>query len=112
MQAGKLRHRVRLERLTPNSPQQYGTGEPDSSWVLVDTVWADIRPLGGRELFLAQQSLSRVDSEIEIRYRADAVATNMRAVHGSTIYNIEAVINPQERNVRLILRCSSGLNQG
>lgn len=111
MQAGKLRHQVVLQQLVAGSPQQKASGEPDVSWAAAATVYAAVRPLGGRELFLAQQAASRVDAEIEIRYRAGVVA-GMRAVHGTTIYNIEAVINPEGRKVRLILRCSTGLNQG
>lgn len=111
MQAGKLRHRVTIQQLVAGSPQQHGTGEPDVAWTDVATVWAGIRPLGGRELFLAQQAASRVEAEIEIRYRS-GLDTAMRVVHGSVVYDIAAIIDPEERHARLILRCARGLNEG
>ena len=111
MQSGKLRHRVTLQSRVAGSPQQKPTGEPDKAWADVVTVWSAVRPISGRELFLAQQVSSKVDHEIEIRYRS-GVTAGMRAVFGSVIYNIDAVLNPEERNVRLILRCSTGLNKG
>lgn len=110
IEAGKLRNRLEIQHLA-GSPSHKGTGEPATVWTEYATVWAAIRPLGGRELFLADQAESKIDAEIEIRYLA-GVTAGMRAVHGSVIYNIEAVINPEARNERLILRCSTGLNQG
>jgi len=111
VRAGKLRHRVTLQQRVTGSPQKTPMGAPDAAWSDVATVWADVRPLGGRELFLAQQAESKVEAEIEIRYRAGVVAA-MRAKHGAVIYNIEAVIDPEERHIRMVLRCSRGVNNG
>lgn len=111
MRAGRLRHRVTIQQLTAGSPNQKGTGEPDSAWTDVATVYADVRPLSGRQLLLAQQVSSEVTTEIEIRYRAGVTAA-MRAVLGSTVYEIKAVIDPEQRHIRLILQCGTGLTQG
>lgn len=111
MQAGKLRHRVALEGLVAGSPQQHDTGEPDVSFTESAAVWADVRPLSGRQLLAAQQIASEVTTEIEIRYRA-GVTAGMRVVHGSTVYEIKAVVNPEGRNIRLLLQCAQGLTRG
>jgi SPP1 family predicted phage head-tail adaptor len=111
MRAGRLRHRVTIQQLTIGSPQQKPTGEPDAQWADVATVWADVRPLQGRALFLAQQVESRVDTEIEIRYRAGINAA-MRVTHDGDVYDILAVIDPDKRHIRLVLNCATGVNQG
>ena len=111
MRAGRLSHRITIQQLVAGSPEQKPTGEPDVAWTDVATVWADVRPLQGRSLLLAQQVQSRVDTEIEIRYRAGVNAA-MRVTHDSDVYDILAVIDPDKRHVRLVLHCATGVNQG
>lgn len=113
MRAGSLRKQVILQKRVTGSPQSGSTGAVNASWVTQATVYGALRPLGGRELFLAQQVNSRIDCEIEIRYRADVpVTAAWRAVVDGANYNIEAVIEPEARHVRQILRCSKGLKDG
>lgn len=111
VRAGQLRHRITLQRKTTGSPTRTAMGAPDESWTDVATVWAAVRPLRSRERFLAQAAESQVDTEIEIRYRANITA-DMRAVHGTTIYSIEGVRDPDARRVKLFLDCSTGVDQG
>lgn len=111
VKAGKLRHRVTIQQLVAGSPQKTPMGAPDKQWADVATLWADVRPLQGRALFLAQQALSKVNTEIEIRYYAGVTAA-MRVKHGTTYYNIEAVIDPEQRHIRLLLQCATGTNNG
>lgn len=114
MRAGKLRHRVTIQQLVAGSPQKTPMGAPDEAWTDVATVWADVRPLRGKALFEAQQALSRVNTVIEIRYSATvaAVTSAMRATLGNVVFDIEAVVNPEYNNQRLLLQCSTGVNQG
>ena len=113
MRAGSLRKQVVLQKRVTGSPQSTSTGAANTSWVTQATVYGSLRPLGGRELFLAQQVESKVECEIEIRYRADVpVAASWRAVVDGVNYNIEAVIEPESRKIRRILRCSKGLKDG
>lgn len=111
MRAGRLKHRVQLQTLVAGSPQQKPTGEPDTAWTTVATVWASIDPVLGREFFSAQQVQSEVDTKIRIRHRAGVTAAD-RIVHGGTVYNIKAVINIEEANVELLLMCARGVNNG
>jgi SPP1 family predicted phage head-tail adaptor len=108
MQAGKLDKRVRLER---QSEVQDEAGQPLEKWILVAPVWAEIKDISGREFLAAQASQSAVQTKIRIRYR-EGISASMRAVHGSTVYNIEAALDKTGKRVELELMCSTGLNNG
>lgn len=107
--AGILRHRVRIDaRVTHLN----SSGEQETAWEEVATVWAAIEPVSGRELLLADQVQSKVSTRIKMRARSGVLAS-MRAVHGSTVYNIEAVIPDNESGQEwLTLQCSSGVSDG
>jgi len=107
MQAGKLRHRVTLQRRVES---QDATGAVVWTWTSFATVWASIEPLTGREYFAAAQVQSAIDARIRIRYLANVTA-KMRVLHvaerGSpslvTYYAVETVIDPEERGGELVL---------
>jgi SPP1 family predicted phage head-tail adaptor len=111
MRAGRLRHRITLQRLVAGSPQQKPSGEPDVAWADYLSVWASVEPVTGREPFLAQAHLSEVTTKIRMRYRSGLDAA-MRVVFGQGIYNIHAILNFEERNIELQLLCSQGANDG
>jgi SPP1 family predicted phage head-tail adaptor len=66
MRAGRLRHRVVLQR---RSESQGTTGEVTWGWATLATVWASVEPVTGRQFFAAAQVQSEVDTLIRIRYR-------------------------------------------
>lgn len=107
--AGRLRHRIRIdEQVTLKN----SFGEQTTEWEEVATVWAAIEPLSARESMLAEQTQSKVSARIIIRARND-IRASMRAVHGSTIYNIEGVIrDPDSGQEWITLTCSTGVNEG
>jgi SPP1 family predicted phage head-tail adaptor len=112
IRAGRLRHIVSHQQLTAGSPQQSASGEPSEEWVDVETgVFAGIEPLQGRELFVAQEMHSEVTVRIRERYRPGVTAAQ-RVVFGTRIYNIEYIIDFEEKHVELHLMCSEGLNAG
>ena len=111
MRAGKLRHRVTIQALVAGSPQQDAGGEPDNAWTEVKTVHASVDPLKGRELIAAQQTASEVTGIIKIRYRS-GIDSSMRCVFGSKIYDILAVVDPEERHIELWLYVREGVNRG
>ena len=104
MKAGKLRHFVNVQQYT-----QTGTGtrgEKIGSWAtLYAAVPASIETLQGREAEIARQVVATADTKIGFRYQPN-ITTKMRIVHGSNSYNIEAINNPEQRNLELILTCS------
>lgn len=109
LDAGKLRHRVSIEQQTTNVDSD---GISSTEWALVADVWAAIEPLSGNAFVSAQAAQSKVTGRITIRYRAGVVAS-MRVVHGSTNYNIEAVLPDKESGLEyLTLLVSTGVNAG
>jgi SPP1 family predicted phage head-tail adaptor len=101
MNIGRLRKRVQLQQLVRN---QDDFGEAVPSYSTYATVWASVEPLQGRELEFAQQISAEITHKVTIRYNA-AVTSEHRVVYGERILEIEAVINPEERNEMLILMC-------
>lgn len=115
MEAGEFRHRIALQR--PEYAQDQNTGEMALSWVTVQTVWAAIKPMRGKEFIASHSNQSQVNTEIFIRFRTDIEPT-WRMVHmvngaAGTIYNIAAVM-PDRNSGRehLRMQVSSGVNDG
>lgn len=111
MQAGKLRHRVTIQERQSGSPQQSSSGAPDEAWTTRVTAYAAIEPLRGREFLEAQAVQSQVAVRIRIRYRP-GITAGMRVVKGSTVYDIQAVLNMAERDAELHLMCATGTSNG
>jgi len=101
MEAGKLRHRVALKS---KSVTRDTYGGEIITWVTTATVWAAVEPLTGREWLDARQVAAEVTTRIRIRYRS-GVVPEMQAVYGAHIYNILAVIQPEENRRELQLMC-------
>lgn len=80
MQAGRLRHRVTLQR---RADTQSTSGEVVPGYEDILTVWASIEPLSGREMFAAQQVQSEVNTRIRIRWRPEIDST-VRVVNALT----------------------------
>lgn len=114
MQAGKLRHRVTIQKNTP--VKDYDSGDWVDNWSDVATVWAAIEPLSAREFIAAQSTQSKVTARIVIRYRP-GIDSSMRLLHSvqgnTTIYNIEGVLpDPNSGREYLTLPVSTGVNNG
>lgn len=121
--AGSLRHRVRIERydylLDSNGEtiQDPETGEVSRAWTEVATVWAAIEPLSAREFIQSQATQSQVTARIVIRYR-DGLYASMRLVHVRTgrpdvIYNPAAFLADKESGLEyMTIPCSQGVGEG
>lgn len=99
---GKLRHRVTLQELVKTDD---GYGGIVETWQDVATVWAAIEPLRGNERYTAQQVQSELSHKVTIRYRA-GIKPQMRILYGNRVFDIEAVIDVDERHRWLELLCS------
>lgn len=109
--AGRLRHRIRIER--PVRTRDPVTGESKREWELVsNSVPAAIEPLSAREFIAAQSMQSAVTARITIRRRPDIDAT-MRIVHRGQIYNIHGVLADPDSGLEYqTLPVSEGVNDG
>ncbi len=102
MKIGRLRHKITIEKVTETISD---AGETVETWAEFATVWAEITPLRGREYWASKQTTSEVTGKIRIRYLA-GITSKMRVKHGERIFNIEAAINPNEKNIETILLVS------
>ncbi|HXH37555.1 MAG TPA: phage head closure protein [Thermoanaerobaculia bacterium] len=96
---GNLRHRVIIEAL--DLVNQNSRGEPTQSATTVATVWAEIKPLIGRELFTAQQRAAQVTHGVRMRYPGTPVTPEMRLNFNGRYFDILSVLNIDERNREL-----------
>lgn len=101
IQAGRLRTRVEIQQPARSSDRAGGFTQ---NWPTMATVWAEVRPLSGREVFEQMRSQSKISHKVTIRYRADVTGA-MRLKAGGTIYRIKAIINPRNMNEALELYC-------
>lgn len=88
MQAGRLASRCTLQ--TPATAVD-ALGQPVPGWTDIAQVWADIRMKSGMEAIRADAPVSTVQASVRIRYRSN-ISAGMRLVHGSTHYEIKAVL--------------------
>jgi SPP1 family predicted phage head-tail adaptor len=108
LRSGDLRRRITLQRRTTG---QDSVGQAATTWQNVATVWASIDPATGREGVIGQALQAEVTHTITIRYRPNVTAA-MRAVYQGATYNIECVIDVEQRHVAMTLLCTVGLNEG
>lgn len=106
--AGRLRHRVTIQSRV-NVPDSFG--QPIPTWTDVDTVWAAVEPLQGREFFTADNINSEVTTRIRIRWRS-GLNTSMRVSFDGRLYNIHSIITPREVHDEMQLMCTEGVNNG
>lgn len=102
MNAGKLRHRATIQQLVNTDD---GAGGSIETWQNVATVWAAIEPLRGNERYTAQQVQSTLTHKVTIRYR-EGIKPQMRLTYKGRIFDIESVIDIEERHRWLELFCS------
>ena len=104
---GKLRHQVEI--LKPVISKDT-LGQEIESWEVQHSVWASIEPLSGKEYFSAKQVNSEATIKLTIRY-VESLLPHWVVQFGQCIFNIEAIINLEERNRYLQLLCSEKVGE-
>lgn len=89
MRAGDLNRKITIQKKGAGT-DDWGTPLPDA-WDDVTKAWASIKNLSGLGAIKADAESSIVKTSIRIRYRTD-IAAGMRALHGTTVYDIKAVL--------------------
>ena len=102
MNIGKLRHRLIFQSETPLPDGAHGH---TSRWDNFVTVWGNVEPLSGRELYYSQQIKNTISHKATVRYR-EGFTEGMRIIHGTRIFAIESIINIEEKNIFISMRCS------
>jgi SPP1 family predicted phage head-tail adaptor len=103
IEAGKLRHRVHIERPAAVA-DQYGQGAPPT-WETVADVWADVRPLTARETLQAKQVGLQTAYVVTIRYRSDVTSRCRLNWDGRHLY-VTSVIDVGARHRELQILAS------
>ncbi len=103
MRAGQLRHRVHIQQLGTRVDDGMGGGSIIPETVL--TVNAAIEPLTGDELLRAGQLESTLTHRVRIRY-IEGVKPSWQVKYGTRIFDIDRVIDPEERHRELELMCT------
>jgi SPP1 family predicted phage head-tail adaptor len=75
------------------------------------TVFGSVEPLSGRELFNAQTISAETTTRFRIRF-IPGITKKMRLAFKDRIFNIEAIINAEERNAALEIMCAEGVSEG
>lgn len=102
MNPGLLNKRISISGKS-KTKSSYGGYVED--WVEIAMVWANIKPLRGRELFQAKQVQAEIETKITIRYRT-GIKSDMRVTYGDRTFQIVAPpINVDEKNQYLEILC-------
>lgn len=117
MNRGRLRHRIRLERLVDATDtsgdvvQNPETGEVPQSWQLVAEVWAAIEPVSAREFIASQAKQAEVVARVVIEFRE--IDPAWRIVHNGKVYNITGILPDKDSGRDYItMPVSAGLTDG
>jgi SPP1 family predicted phage head-tail adaptor len=97
----RLNQRVKLQS---RSATKDGAGQPVETWSDVVTVWASVSDLTGREFLAASAERAAVTTRIIIRKRTGVTAA-MRVLHGTVVYDIDAVLDDgNNRTLQLLCK--------
>lgn len=92
MDIGDLDRRIKIQQNTPAAPNEFGEREP--VWSDFATVWAQLRPLRGKEAMAAGAETQQHTTVFRIRYRRD-ITPEMCVVYNGRSYDIENIQEPQ-----------------
>lgn len=101
MEPGKLNRKVSIRQ---RGTTQDAIGQPIETWIEIAAPWANIRQRTGAEMLRADRDVSIVQTSIRIRRRTEVTAA-MRVYHGTTVYEIKAVLDDAENRERMDLVC-------
>lgn len=101
MRAGLLRHKFTVRTMTE---EQDAAGELVQTWADGNTIWGSITPLSGGESLSNEQITAEVTHKVWVRYDS-TVTPGTRLLFGSRVFEINSVLNKDERNVAMELLC-------
>lgn len=104
MKAGKRRHYITVQRVS--STQQNTYGEIEEAWNNDFNTFAEIKPMRGKEYYNSRQIQSICTHKIIFAYREFSTGglitpDDSRIIFNSRVFNIESIININERNIDL-----------
>lgn len=103
---GEFRHIITFQEM---EERKNSFGEMTKIWIHKFSTRAGIYPISGKEFFVADKENSEVSHKINIRYRSD-INPAMRIIYNNRIFNIESIINFQERNILIQIMAKELIN--
>jgi len=103
MKIGKLRKKIDIMKPLETA-DSYGDQVKNWTYVAVNR-WAEVNPKSGRESFLRQQTIDEKAVTFGIRY-LEGITPKMKVVYGNVDFNIQSIVNVDERNRELQLECT------
>lgn len=101
MRGGALRHRIIIQDKTVTQNEY---GEEEATWKTFLQAWASITPIMGREFLEARAQGQELSHKVELRARK-GVTPEMRVKFGDRIFDIEAVMDVEEKGAEMVLMC-------
>jgi SPP1 family predicted phage head-tail adaptor len=101
MRAGALRQRVTIQR---RYYTQGADGEEVPTWSTVDTVWALVEPVRGREYVRDDLVRAEATHLVRMRYRT-GIDASARLLWGTSILDIHDVADVGARKRELLITC-------
>lgn len=95
IRAGRLRHRVRIERVVETTN---AVGGVTRTWRSIAARWAGIEPLTAREFMTHDQTNSTVSHRIMLRGGGLTISPKDRIVFGRRVFGIVSLMNRDERD--------------
>ena len=108
MRIGKLRHRIEIQRFVT---QEDEWGNEFSGWETLAHVWAAVEPLKGEEYYAARQAVAEVSHKVTMRSPGEKITPLDRIVFEDRIFEIESVLDIEERGRELVLMCKEKLGE-
>lgn len=102
MRSGQLRHFITIK--TPQESKN-SYGEKTFSYIDFLHCWSDAKPIKTTERFVSSRLNTEVNYQFRIRY-VDGVEHNMRVIFGTRVFDIDSILNVNERNRELIILAS------
>ena len=107
MDIGKLNRRIQIQSQTPS---QDAAGQELQSWSTIYTCWAEITIQKSQLIYSTAEFISKVVTRVTMRWTSSVVINpSMRIVYTEATtgvvhtYEIQAVLNTDQRNRELIL---------
>ena len=101
MHAGLLDKQITIQICTQD---QDAAGQPSETWSTFATLYANIKPLVGKDYLAAKQVVDEVSHDVTVRYRR-GIKPKMRVSYLDRYFEIVSVIDPEEKREWLYLKC-------
>ena len=102
---GKMRYKATLQ--SPTATTDAGGGS-SITWTRLPDLYCNIKPIRAEERYRQGQVKDSVSHDVYVRYRAD-MSTKYRLVYGGRQFNIKGILNVDERDRYLLLKCQEGV---